>query len=201
MSSRTSITNARSQSNKTTKSTRRLGRRTFAGFMGAVAVAAFVAASPALALPKVGAARPAVHLIDGWDRDLDMSSFQRPVLLFYEDKDSAGQNDVLKNDLSDLQKSSNYRKSIAHVVVADTSAYDYWPAKGIAKGELRKWSNKLGIVVYSDFSANVRTALGLEKGKSNIVLYGANGEVLFAKAETLSPEERSALVDKMKSLL
>jgi hypothetical protein len=62
-------------------------------------------------------------------------------------------------------------------------------------------SPRSGIVVYSDFSANVREKLGLEKGQSNVVLYGAHGEVLFAVASTASPAQRTALIEKMKSLL
>ena len=183
------------------RDTRPVGRRRVATILGALTLTAFVGVSSAVALPKVGAARQSVHLVDGWDRDVNLASFKRPVLIVYEDKDSASQNQALKDDLADLQKSSNYRKGVAHIIVADTSSYDYWPAKGIAKGELRKWSNKLGIVVYSDFSADVRTRLQLEKGLSNVVLYDAQGNVLFAHAGTVPPEERKHLIELIKEQL
>jgi hypothetical protein len=177
-----------------------VGRRDLLAGASAAAAATLLSL-PALALPKIGTSRPAVHLTDAWDRDLDLSAFKRPILLTYEDKDSAKQNQALKDDLDDLQKTSNYRKAVANIPVIDASGYDYWPAKGIVKGELRKWSNKLGIVLYPDFSGDVRTTLSLEKGTSNVVLYGATGEVLLAYSGKLADADRSKVIEKIKSFL
>ena len=174
-------------------------RRAALGAAGAMLLSV-LAPSLAMALPAVGAVRPAVRLVDGWDRELDLGRFERPILLIYEDKDSADQNQRLKDELVSLEKSIEYRKVVAHISVADVSAYDYWPAKGIAKGELRKWSQKLGIVVYGDFSGDVRTKLSLDKGESNVVLYAKSGEVLFASSGSLSATQRDALIDLIRGL-
>ncbi len=176
-----------------------MGRR---AFLGASAGAVIVALAPAslLALPAAGASRPEVRLVDGWDREIDLGRFTRPILLVYEDKDSADQNQRLKDQLAELEKAIEYRKTVAHVSVADVSSYDYWPAKGIAKGELRKWSQKLGIVVYGDFSGDARTKLTLDKGESNVVLYAKNGDVLFASSGSLSAAQRGTLIGLVRGL-
>ncbi len=54
----------------------------------------------AAALPVVGDARPDLTLIDAWDRTFSVgASVGKPVLVVYEDKDSAEENKVLKADL------------------------------------------------------------------------------------------------------
>ena len=166
-----------------------------------VVIAMFFAALPAEAVPKLGSARPAIKLVDGWDRVNDLSLGSRPLLVVYEDKDSSKQNQKLKDDLAALEKSIHYRKWVEHIVVADVSAYDYWPARDIAKGELQKWTKKIGFVIYSDFTGSVRTSLGFEKGKSNVVLYSRDSKVLFSKAGTVPELDRHRLVDLVSNLV
>jgi hypothetical protein len=176
-------------------------RRGFLALVGVATTLALIDTLPAAARPEISGSRAAVQLVDGWDRQLDLANFARPIVLFYEDKDSSTQNQTIKDELTDFQRSSNYRATIEHIIVADTSAYNYWPAKGIAKGELRKWTMKLGIIVYSDFIADVRMKLELEKGQSNVVLYGADGRVLLAHAGPMPRDVRDELIARMKELL
>lgn len=164
----------------------------------ALAVTALFATS-AFALPKVGDARPAVSLVDGWDRTMDLSKMERPLLLIYEDKDSANDNQKLKDELSRLEDSIHYRKSVAHVAVADVSGYDYWPAKGVVKDELKKWSARLKLVIYADFTGKARAKLAMDEGKSNVVLYSKQGKVLFARSGALSERDRADLVSRLRS--
>ncbi len=168
-------------------------------FAAVVALAApTLFATDALALPKVGDARAAVSLTDGWDRSMDLSKMERPLLLIYEDKDSQNDNQKLKDELGKLDEAIHYRKSVAHVAVADVSGYDYWPAKGIVKDELKKWSQRLKLVIYGDFTGKARTRLAMDAGKSNVVLYSKAGKVLFAKSGTLSEHDRADLVARLR---
>jgi hypothetical protein len=150
-----------------------------------VAVAIAFGAGEAQALPKLDSPRPAMRLLDGWDREIDTAKIARPLLVVYEDEGSSKQNLRVKRRLMELRGKKAYRNAIANLLIADVSAYDHWPAKDVAKGELRKLSTDLGMVVYADFSGEARKALGADKGSSNILLYSAGGRVLFARSGEL----------------
>jgi hypothetical protein len=171
-------------------------RRSFVALIG---LAPLLINADASALPKLGGARPSIKLIDGWDRSLDLSKLERPLLLIYEDKDSSAENQALKDELVRLEQSQHYRKYVAHVVVADVSAYDYWPAKGIAKGELQKWSERLKLVVYGDFSGQAKKSLAIDSGHSNVLLYSKEGKVLFAHSGPLTDPQRNVLIDRLRA--
>ena len=81
-------------------------------FLLATVVVALLAAAPALALPKVGTARPAIKLVDAWDRELDIARLAQPLLIVYEDKDDGNSNAVMKTDLASLDAASHYRKTV-----------------------------------------------------------------------------------------
>ncbi len=180
---------------KLTNAKKRHARRAVVLFAWLVSMLVATAAS---ALPKVGSARPGIVLVDGWDRAFDLAKVERPLLLIYEDEGSSAQNQTLKDELIKLEQSRHYRKSVAHLVVADVSAYDYWPAKGIAKGELQKWSQKLGIVIYGDFSGQAKKKLQVDAGKSNVVFYSSDGKVLFSHSGPLTQKDRAELLDLVK---
>ncbi len=154
----------------------------------------------ALALPEVGAARPTLTLTDAWDRSLDLSTLTgKPVLVVYEDKDSATQNDALKRELAALAKGDKYKRSIALVAVADVSGYDYWPVKGFVKDAIKTESNKQNTVIYCDWNGSARERLALRRGQSNVVLFDKSGKVVFSAAGTLGAEQRKRLVALLKS--
>ena len=166
-----------------------------------LALSVAFAAPLASAAPRVGAHRAAVTLTDGWDRELDLSALSLPLLMFYEGKDSRDQNAALKADLAALEVSTHSRAAVREISVAEVSAYSYWPAKGIVKDEIKKWTARLGVVVYADFSGEARTKLALTPGQSNVVLYARDGSVLFAHAGTLSEPDRVRLSSLLRALV
>ena len=156
---------------------------------GAALASALLIGNAAHALPEVGAARPALTLKDAWDRTLDLGALTgKPVLVVYEDKDSAKQNEVLKQELAGLAKGDKYMKSIALVAVADLSGYDYWPVKGFVKDAIKTESNKQNTVIYCDWNGSARDRLALRRGQSNVVLFDKGGKVLFSAAGTLTAD-------------
>lgn len=163
---------------------------------------ALALASPASAVPKVGAALPAITLRDAWDRTLDLGKLAgKPTLVVYEDKDSAKQNDALKEELARLAKGDKYKERVALVAVADVSGFDYWPAKGFVKDAIKSESHKAGTVIYCDWSGAARERLTLKKGVSNVVLYDKSGKVAFSASGTLSPAQRKELVGLVRAEL
>ena len=95
-------------------------------------------ASPAAALPGVGATRPELRLIDGWDRMLVVDrTANKPILVVYEDKDSATQNQPLKDELARIARGDRYKEAIALIAVADVEGYAYWPIRGFVKDAIQ----------------------------------------------------------------
>jgi hypothetical protein len=176
-------------------------RRCTSNALAAVlAVATFV--SPARALPHIGAVHPEVRLRDSWDRTTLLSRFRGvPTLLLYEDKASTTENARLKAELAVLARGDSYKRSVALVAVADVSGYDYWPVRGFVKDAIQDESNKQGTIIYCDWDGGVRSALGLEKDKSNVVLYGRDGKVLFASSGPLDAAGRSRLLALLRAQL
>jgi hypothetical protein len=175
----------------------RRAQRTLAA--GAIALALF-AGAPVEALPLAGALRPEVELTDAWERSIRLSTYRgMPVLVVYEDKGSSEQNAALKRELAVLAKGDKYRRLIALVAVADVTGYDYWPIRGFVKGAIRGESEKQSTVIYCDWDGHVRHALGLERGQSNVVLYGSDGAVLYAHAGPMSAEERRGFVELLRA--
>jgi hypothetical protein len=164
-----------------------------------VLAAATLFAAAARALPSEGAPRPDVLLEDAWDRVVRLSQYEgEPVLVVYEDKDSAAVNEALKRDLSRLAKGDRYRSSVALIAVADVTGYDYWPVRGFVKSAIRDESTKQGVDIFCDWDGHVRDALGLHRGTSNVVLYGKDGKVLFAAHGAVPADGRTRLIGLLR---
>lgn len=170
----------------------------------AVGVAALAVLLPltgaAGALPRVGSARPDVKLVDAWERSLQLDSLKgMPVLVVYEDKESSTQNKALKDELAKLAKGDKYKKSIALVAVADVQGYDYWPVRGFVKKAIREESSKMNTVIYCDWDGGARGKLALDRGTSNVVLYGKDGKVLFAHGGAMPEAKRKELIGLLRA--
>lgn len=166
-----------------------------------VTLAALLAgASAALALPARGDKAPNAKIEDADGRVLEMKTLKgKPILVVYEDKDSAAQNQPLKDELSKLAKGDKYKRKVALAAVADVSSYDFWPVKGFVKDAIRDESKKQGTTIYCDWNGSFRAAYKLREGISSIVLIGKNGEILFAGEGALKPDARKHLLDLLRA--
>jgi hypothetical protein len=152
------------------------------------------------ALPSVGRVVPAARIADADGHAIDIRALgNKPVLVLYEDKDSATTNAAFKADLSRLAKGDKYKTSIALVPVADVSSYDFWPVKGFVKDSIRSESKKVGATIYCDFSGSFRNALGLQRGVASVVLVARDGKVLFAKQGAMDTAERARVIDMLRA--
>lgn len=167
-----------------------------------VGAAATLGAARARAVPEVGSVASNVVFRDAWERTTDLARYRgKPVLLVYEDKDSAEVNKVLKKELAQLAKGDAYKEKIALFAVADVSGYDYWPIRGFVKDAIQKESHKQKTNIYCDWDGRIRTTLRLNRNASNVVLYDKNGAVVFAQAGKLSVQERENLVRHLRAAL
>jgi ceramide glucosyltransferase len=171
-----------------------------AGRVAAVLVAFALAMPPALARPQAGEAGANARLEDADGRTLELKAFRgKPILILYEDKDSARQNQILKDRLAELAKGDKYRGRVALAAVADVSSYDYWPVKGFVKDAIRDESRKVGTTIYCDWDGSFRAAYGFRRGVSSVVLIDRRGYVAFSAEGAVGAEGRRKLVDLLRA--
>lgn len=150
-----------------------------AAMLGVVLAAATVTNVSATPKPGETLAAARVESLDG--RVLDTRAFAgKNVLVFYEDKDTAGQNMALKNELGRAKTSPGWKPNVVVAAVADVSGYDWWPAKGFVKDAIQAESRKAGLPIYCDWSGDFGKAFKAKKGASNVILVGPDGKVQVA---------------------
>ncbi len=168
--------------------------------VASVTVALAIVATQALALVPTGSLRPAGRVQDADDKTLDLRSINgKPILVLYEDKDSAKVNDLLKADLSRLAKGDRYRTAVALVPVADVQSFDFWPVRGFVKDAIRGESKKQGATIYCDWDGNLQRAAGFKRGTSSVMLIGRDARVLFTHEGSLPPEQRERLISLLRA--
>jgi hypothetical protein len=173
-----------------------------AAFMLLLPVAVLAADPPAEALPKIGDVRPTVRLVDAWERPYDLAQVgDRPLLVMYEDKGSAGQNAAFKKELGELARGDRYKGRMVLAAVADVADYDYWPVSGFVKDAIRDESVKAGTPIYCDWDGSVRRVLGVQRGISSVILYGKDGHAVFSYEGPMPPDVRTQLVALLRRAL
>ena len=162
------------------------------------ASAAFTSAS-AVALPKLGEAGGNASMEDADGRRTSVNAFRgKPILIVYEDKDSATVNQAMKDDLAKLAKGDRYKDAVALLPLADVSSYNFWPVKGFVKDAIREESQKVGATIYCDWDGSFRSAFDIRVGSSSIILIGKSGTVRFAQGGALSAAQREELIGLLK---
>lgn len=156
-------------------------------------------AASAFASPKVGTARPTLKLVDAWGRTYETSEVgARPLLVLYEDKDSANDNKAFKEELSKLAKGDAYKTKAVLLAVADLQGYDYWPARGFVKDAMMAESRKAGTAIFCDWDGSLGKALSVKRGASNVMLYGKDGKLLFSYEGAMPEASRKDLLELLR---
>jgi hypothetical protein len=167
---------------------------------GAVVLAAATSASSSAALVAAGSVRPAAHVTDADGSTLDLRSINgKPILVLYEDKDSATMNNALKAELARLAQGDRYRNAVALVPVADVQSFDFWPAKGFVKDAIRAESKKQNATIYCDWDGSFQKAAGFRRGTSSVMLIGRDARVLFTSEGPLAKEHRDRLIALLRA--
>ncbi len=132
-------------------------------------------AVPAQAAPAVDAT-----LADSRDAPVRLSSFRgKPLVLFYEDRDSCEQNARLKRALHQRAEAAQLSQA-AHVLgVANVASYDFWPARGFVLAAIRDVEERERIPVLVDWKRTMGAApWRLPEGASSVVLLDAEGHLV-----------------------
>ena len=168
-----------------------------AGIVSVAALALLV--SQAQALVGAGSLRPAGRVYDADDHTLDLRSINgKPILVLYEDKDSAKVNEPLKLELARLAKGDRYRTAVALVPIADVQSFDFWPVRGFVKDAIRGESKKQGATIYCDWDGNLQRSAGFKRGTSSVMLIGRDARVLFSHEGALPPDQRDRLISLLR---
>lgn len=176
--------------------------RRFAPWM-CLACSLLSTASRALALPTIGAVAPDLLLEPVEGQELNLASARgRPALIFYESRASHAQNNALKKRLKELVGvSESYRDQVVLFPIANLEGYDFWPVRGIVAGAVRTEAKRIGAVIYCDWKGAIRTALGVHKEASSIILINRGGKVIFAHEGALLPADQDLLLDLLRAEL
>lgn len=126
----------------------------------------------------------------------------KPVILFYEDKDSTTLNLSLKETLFARGKERGLLDSAWVVAVANLQKFDFFPARQIALSYVRDEEKKVGVPILVDLDGTMgATPWELPMKTSNVLLLDAEGAVVFRHSGRMKPEEQEAFFTTLSRLI
>ncbi len=126
----------------------------------------------------------------------------KPAILFYEDKDSTGLNQPLKDELFVRGKAQGLLGAASVVAVANLQAFNWFPARNFARAGVRDAEKKAGVPVLIDWEgALTRPPLALPAKSSTVLVLSPQGEVLFSHSGQLTPAQREEVFSLLKRLI
>ncbi len=124
-----------------------------------------------------------------------------PVVLFYEDKDGASQNQPLRFALSTQRQPRTLTEVVKVVAVANVEGYDWFPVKNFVLSSVRDAERASGIPVYLDWQGALQRKPWALSGKgSSVVVLDGKGRSIFSKNGALSHEEIAEVVSLLVRL-
>lgn len=142
-------------------------------------------------------------LADTRDNVVGLSSFKgKPTVVFYEDRYSTEQNRKVKDELWKRGKEAGLLHAANVIGVANLSAYDFWPARGFAKRHVEGVEKRVGIPVLIDWKGTLNTTpWNLPTKSSTVLLFDADGKLLFSHSGTLTDAQIDELFGKLRTLI
>ncbi|MFY1827713.1 hypothetical protein ACN47A_17460 [Myxococcus fulvus] len=126
----------------------------------------------------------------------------KPVILFYEDKDSTKLNAGLKEELFARGKERNLLGAATVVAVANLMKFDFFPARQIALSYVRDEEKKVGVPILVDLNGTMGAApWTLPLKTSNVLLLDAQGVLLYRHSGKMKPEEQTAFFETLSKLV
>jgi hypothetical protein len=126
----------------------------------------------------------------------------KPVILFYEDKDSTQLNGELKAELFERGKQHGLLEAAWVVAVANLEKFNFFPARQIALSYVRDEEKKVGVPILVDLNGTLGGApWALPKKTSTVMLMDATGAVVYRYSGRLEETERKTFFDALSRLL
>jgi len=126
----------------------------------------------------------------------------KPVILFYEDKDSTQLNEALKEELFARGKQHGLLEAAWVVAVANLEKFNFFPARQFALSAVRDQEKKVGVPILVDLNGTLGgPPWGLPKKTSTVMLMDATGAVVYSYSGRLEEAERKTFFDTLSRLL
>ncbi len=126
----------------------------------------------------------------------------KPVILFYEDKDSTRLNLALKEELFERGKKHGLLEAAWVVAVANLEKFNFFPAKQIALSYVKDEEKKVGVTILVDLEGTLGgPPWALPKKTSTVMLLDAAGGVIYKYSGRLDEAERKTFFATLSQLL
>ncbi|HYI00764.1 hypothetical protein [Hyalangium sp.] len=126
----------------------------------------------------------------------------KPVILFYEDKDSTQLNLALKEELFERGKKHGLLEAAWVVAVANLEKFNFFPARQIALSHVRAEEKKAGVPILVDLEGTLGgPPWALPKKTSTVMLLDATGAVVYSYSGRLEAAEQKTFFDALSRLL
>lgn len=126
----------------------------------------------------------------------------KPVILFYEDKDSTQLNGVLKEELFARGKQHGLLEAAWVVAVANLEKFNFFPARQIALSYVRDEEKKVGVPILVDLEGTLGgSPWALPKKTSTVMLMDATGGVVYQYSGRMEEAERAVFFEALSKLV
>jgi hypothetical protein len=178
-----------------------IARRTFFTTIGIpLFTAAVLWVAPVLAVPKEQEVAPNARLEDADGKPLELKALKgKPVVIIYDDRTSAPKSEAFRKEFIKMLKTSPLGSEVQLLLVANVSAYDFWPARGTVEDAVRKETKKQGTKIYCDWTGGLRSAFKLKNEVTSVVMVGKDGRIAFSMEGVPAGKEQQRLVEMIRS--
>jgi predicted transcriptional regulator len=162
-------------------------------WLGALTLTAWASFLP------LGKPAPNFHVKSGSDQKLSLGMLRgKVIVLFYEFRDSLGQNDPLKDMLKQFYRDqpASIRRQVFRLVVIDCSSA-IWATAPIWRSKLREHSRIEGFTIYGDWNGKMLRNYRMKPDKSNFLIIDKHGIVRYSATGTVNRGQ----FEKIKKLL
>jgi hypothetical protein len=126
----------------------------------------------------------------------------KPVILFYEDKDSTTLNLALKQELFERGKQRGLLNSAYVVAVANLKPFNFFPARQIALSYVRDEEKKAGVPILVDLEGTLGGApWSLPTKTSTVMLLDATGAVVYRYSGRMGEADKQAFFTALSQLI
>jgi hypothetical protein len=126
----------------------------------------------------------------------------KPVILFYEDKDSTRLNLALKEELFERGKEHGLLEAAWVVAVANLEKFNFFPARQIALSYVKDEEKKVGVPILVDLQGTLGgPPWALPKKTSTVMLMDATGAVVYSYSGRLEEAERKNFFTALSRLI
>ena len=126
----------------------------------------------------------------------------KPVILFYEDKDSTRLNLALKEELFERGRQHGLLEAAWVVAVANLEKFNFFPARQIALSYVRDEEKKVGVPILVDLEGTLGDSpWSLPKKTSTVMLLDATGAVVYSYSGRMEEAERKTFFTTLSRLI